>query len=93
MQVIKRDGTLCEFDREKIRIAIDKAIKASNEELTAYQKKKLKNFVSLLPDAFIIDERDCISVECIQNSVEEWLMSNGFHQTAKAYILYREKHT
>lgn len=92
MQVIKRDGTLCEFDREKIRIAIDKAIKASNEELTAYQKKKLKNFVSLLPNTLIIDGGDCISVECIQNSVEEWLMSNGFHQTAKSYILYREKH-
>ena len=99
IKVIKRDFSLCEFDKKKVEASIKKAIEASGEELTSSQKKKLKNYIKLMPDNLIFDEDHetsseeiiQVSVDQIQNAVEEWLMSNGFHQTVRAYILYREQ--
>ncbi len=99
IRVIKRDFSLCEFDKKKVEASIKKAIEASGEELTSSQKKKLRNYIKLMPDNLIFDEDHetsdeeiiQVSVDQIQNAVEEWLMSNGFHQTVRAYILYREQ--
>ena len=90
-QIEKRDGRLVPFNFEKIVEAIHKAMLASNEgsredaTLVAHQvagelvktKKRHKN---LLP-----------TVESIQDDVERQLMLNDFTETAKAYILYRDK--
>jgi ribonucleoside-triphosphate reductase len=90
-QIQKRDGRIAPFSFEKIVSAIHKAMIAANEgtledaELVAHQvagelarfAKKYKNF---LP-----------TVEGIQDSIEKQLMLNDFTETAKAYILYRDK--
>ncbi|HEX7651320.1 MAG TPA: ATP cone domain-containing protein, partial [Candidatus Paceibacterota bacterium] len=90
-QIEKRDGRLLPFSFEKIVSATHKAMLAANEGsledavLVAHQvagelarfAKKYKNF---LP-----------TVEGIQDSVEKQLMVNDYVQTAKAYILYRDK--
>lgn len=82
MQVIKRDGTLQEFDDNKIKRAIEKAFEACNycvEDSTL--------------DA-IVKEIKCwqgISIEEIQDQIEEILMDYDFSEVAKKYILYREK--
>ena len=100
VRVIKRDFSLCDFDRKKVELSIKKAIETSGEELTSSQKKKLKNYIKLMPDNLIFEGEEVsttvdgirqITVDQIQNSVEDWLMSNGFHQTVRSYILYREQ--
>jgi hypothetical protein len=90
-QIQKRDGTLVPFDMDKIVNAIHKAMAANNEgsleeaEMVANKvladlvriTKKYKNF---LP-----------TVEGVQDSVEKELILSEYVQTAKGYILYREK--
>lgn len=86
--VKKRDGTLAPFDSEKIYNAILKAgtttqefSESEAELLTAQVMKVLKHkFSESLP-----------SIECIQDIVEQVLISSNFFATAKSYILYREQ--
>ena len=86
--VTKRNGDIVEFDLEKIINAVEKANNETKEMksqevfilATAVVEKVEKN-----------DEANNIHVEEIQDIVEEELMLQGHTQTAKAYILYREK--
>lgn len=92
MQVIKRNGTRCQFDVEKIITAIDKAFRDVMSILIPeeYGNTVRKSFLSLVE----VREKhsDEISIEEIQDIVEKHLMAYGFYDVAKAYILYREKH-
>src|SRR3989339_2288022 len=88
-QIQKRDGRVVDFDQEKITNAIPKA-------LTATTKKDGKEARKLTNDAIeIINRRfkkgDLPNVEQIQDIVEEVLILDGYTETAKAYILYREQ--
>ncbi|MGN1330729.1 MAG: anaerobic ribonucleoside-triphosphate reductase [Clostridia bacterium] len=84
MKVIKRDGTIVEFDDEKIRIAIgkannevsrkDKATQEEIEEIAKYIRELRKNR---------------ILVEDIQDMIEEKLMEFGKYNLARKYITYR----
>ena len=86
-KVTKRDGRLVDFNQEKITNAILKAAKATGEfkdkkiakELTAKVLKK-------------IEKKTNISVEEIQDSVENTLILSKYKKTAKAYIIYRDQH-
>lgn len=87
-KIIKRTGTIVTFDKSKITDAIKKAMIASNQEDT--------NIIEKLTDDVIAEvvrtHADKIPhVESIQDIVEQILIENNCHQTAKAYILYREK--
>ena len=84
MFVIKRDGSKEEFNPEKIENAIFKAFKACNHSLSDTQKAGITDFCSKILET---------TVEDIQDKVEDYLMSNNeWHDVAKAYMLYREKH-
>jgi len=89
--VIKRDGTTVEFDLKKIGDAIIKAFESQNKR---YHQDTI-DFLSVMVTADfepkIVD--NAISVEEIQDSVEAVLIKGGYADVAKAYILYREKHT
>ena len=88
--VSKRNSEIVDFNIQKIKEAINKAFKACNKEthpsivdelsfkVTANFSNKIKNGV--------------ISVEDIQDSVEEVLIKYDYADVAKAYILYRKKH-
>jgi ribonucleoside-triphosphate reductase len=87
-QVKKRDGSLEIFQEEKITWAIYKAVEAVGgkdferavtlaREVTARTNSRFKGEVPTIED--------------IQDTVEKVLIENGHAQTAKAYILYREK--
>lgn len=83
MKVIKRNGTIVDFDSNKIIGAIQKAAKSVNNEIPelyiqTFINEKLKHKKEL-------------TVESIQDEIEEWLMTH-YHNVAKAYILYREQH-
>ena len=85
MKVIKRDKTEEEFDFNKIEAAVDKAFAASREVIDDHSP-----FYKNLEEMF--KGYDKMSVEEIQNSVENFLMRNGYYDTARLYILYRETH-
>lgn len=84
MNVIKRSGEIVKFDRSKIFNAIMKAMK----ETEAGQNKILANDI-----VNRIAGVDCesISVEEIQDMVENELMSSDRKDVAKTYIRYRYK--
>ena len=85
MQVIKRDGSREEFNLNKIINAVNKAFKSCGEETPIYIHDTL---VAL----FAVIDGDTISIEEIQNKIEDLLMNNRHFKVAKAYIIYREKH-
>ena len=84
MKVIKRDGTIVEYNPEKIRIAIQKANRevSKKEKATDEQIQEIINYIEELKKSRIL-------VEDIQDIIEEKLMSFGNYLLAKKYITYR----
>lgn len=89
MKIIKRNGSFEQFNQEKINKAIEKAFQSVSNETNniSISNSITKNVVASFQG---MEE---ISVEQIQNSVEENLMKAGYFQVAKNYILYREGRT
>ncbi len=89
-KVKKRDGSVVEFDLEKIRLAMIKAFDASNvryhkDIIDAMALKVTADFEPKITDGYI-------TVEDIQDSVEVVLIQAGYVNVAKKYILYRKSH-
>ena len=86
-KVIKRDGRIVDFDKEKISTAIFKAGKEAGEF-----GESIAHFITKIVITELEQEHDSIpfSIEVIQNKIETVLMQKGFYSTAKAFILYRE---
>lgn len=85
MQVIKRDGSIEEFNVDKIISAVEKAFKSCNKKMPQY----LYDMVGAL---FGTLEGDTIGIEEIQNKVEDVLMNDKHFDVARSYIIYREQH-
>jgi len=90
-RVIKRDGAIVDFDLTKISNAITKAFEAESKRYHPETIDFLAVMVTADFEPKIVDET--ISVEEIQDSVEAVLIKGGYADVARAYILYREKHT
>lgn len=84
--IIKRDGTVNEFDKDKIIKAITKA-GAETGEFT--QVEALKITEEVIKKLAEVDEK--LNVEHVQDRIEFTLMDFDYKATAKAYIIYREK--
>lgn len=89
MQVIKRDGSRQTYDIAKIENAITKAFKRVVGDLDDTVSADIHSVVTNV-DTRVVDE---ISVEEIQDMVEQELMSCGYYDVAKSYILYRAERT
>ena len=88
-QVVKRDGQMDEFKIGKITSAIDKAFDAQEKN---YSKEMIDLLGLRVTADFQNKIRDNkISVEEIQDSVENVLIQAGYADVAKAYILYRKQ--
>lgn len=91
--IIKRNGLVESFDIKKIRIAVEKAMKAVGEDeeksLDIISFAVLKN----LEMNKKTNESYIPTVEGVQDAVETELMNAGFSATAKSYILYRAERT
>ena len=90
MQVIKRDGSIVDFNLAKISDAMKKAFKATGKEYN-------NDIMELLALRVTADFQNKMSegkigVEDIQDSVEHVLEQAGYTDVAKAYILYRKQH-
>lgn len=83
LRVVKRDGSIEDFNVQKIVNAVQKAFASVGSELPEYLN-------TMIPALF--EEGDVIGVEDIQDRVEQLLMNDRHFKAAKSYILYREKH-
>ena len=84
MQVVKRDGSIEEFNVDKIISAVEKAFKSCNKKMPQY-------LYDMLGALFGTLEGDTIGIEEIQNKVEDVLMNDKHFDVAKKYIIYREQ--
>lgn len=89
--VLKRDRSIVNFNMDKVVIAIEKALKESGEYKEGLAQEVSAKVVEHL-ESKNKDGSFTPSVEGIQDSVEIMLMRADLFATAKAYILYREKH-
>ena len=85
--IIKRDGSIEPFNPEKIVIAISKAGSATGEFDTQVSKELVRSMV--LPRVNAKKGRT-VSVEDVQDIVENVLFDTAFEKSYKAYTLYRE---
>ena len=83
LKIVKRDGKLEAFSLDKIKNAISKAFLsvgaiATNDDLTAILSR--------------VRVSNGMSVEEVQNQVENALMAEQYYKVAKSYILFRHRH-
>ena len=88
-QVTKRDGTVAEFNINKISAAIAKAFDALGKQyhpsvMDMLALRTTADFEEKIKDGLI-------AVEDIQDSVEKVLSEAGYADVSKAYILYRKQ--
>ncbi|MFP4082807.1 MAG: ribonucleoside triphosphate reductase [Candidatus Aminicenantes bacterium] len=89
-RIKKRDGTVVDFVQDKITHAVKKAME-SHGVTDQRAAKSISDIVTyMLEDKF--GGYTIPSVEQIQDIVEMVLMKQGYHEVAKSYILYRERH-
>ena len=86
MRVIKRNGSEVDFDKNKIITAISKANEAGiRKELTKEQINEAAEYISYKCEKM----NRAVSVEEIQDMVENQIMANGAFEIAKGYVKYR----
>lgn len=85
-QVIKRNGKKVKFDKEKIINAIEKAFLEIDGEVIDKSHQKAKEIAG-----YIESQDKNLSVEEIQDIVEDKLMASNRKDVARAYVRYRYK--
>jgi anaerobic ribonucleoside-triphosphate reductase len=89
-RIKKRDGTIVDFFQDKITNAVAKAMESQGIS-NGGAAKTVSDIAT-----FVLEEKfggyTIPSVEQIQDIVEMVLMKQGYHEVAKSYILYRERH-
>ena len=88
MNIIKRDGTIVKFDRKRIENAINAAFLEVDGKL--YETDTAKD-IALDIEKTIKNSPTPITVETIQDQVEDFLMRSERRDVARAYIRYRYK--
>ncbi len=87
MKIIKRSGSEMEFDREKIEIAVTKANDSvvPSARMTPVQIKRIAEDV----ESAALNIKRSLSVEEIQDMVEDQIMNQRAFDVARSYITYR----
>ena len=81
--ITKRDGSQDRFSLDKIMNAIIKAFQSVDEPVDLTAISKILSHLSI---------NEGITVEDIQNQVEEALMRENYYKVAKSFMLYRQRH-
>ncbi len=95
--VKKRDGTVVTFDEERIKNAIESAFRSVHDvprpvALPADLREGIDSVLHMaLQSLFQRSSAAVLEVESIQDTVEASLMTCGFLEIAKAYIVYRDR--
>ncbi len=96
LKVIKRNGTVVPYTKDKIAVAITKAFLAV-EGGTAAASPRIRELVGALADQISntfhrrLPSGGTLHIEDIQDQVELALMRSGEQQVARSYVLYREE--
>lgn len=97
MVVNKRDGRQQEFDQKKIVDAMVKAYEAErgevDEEFKQFAEQVAESVEKLVKASWEVKDHKVLSVEDIQDVIENKLMASRYKDVAKQYILYRDKRT
>ncbi len=89
LSIRKRNGATVSFTPEKIVRAIAKAGEATGEFTMEEARKLAMRAVTI---AHSLQDSLDITVENVQDIVEEVLLNSPYRRTAKAYIIYRDQH-
>src|ERR1035437_5999550 len=93
----RRTGEVVPFDLERVARAIFKAFEVTGEggesESVMIANRVFRNLLKLQSELVITHKGSKFlpTVEIVQDFAEKELMTNGFTDTAKKYILYRNK--
>jgi ribonucleoside-diphosphate reductase alpha chain len=97
--VVKRNGMLVPFRKERIAAAIEAAVRATfqiapsaplSQEYFSIVKKATDDVAS---EARLLSaDGACLTVEGVQDLVEVKLMQTGNYEIARNYIIYRDEH-
>ncbi|MCX6987312.1 MAG: ribonucleoside-diphosphate reductase subunit alpha [Chlamydiae bacterium] len=97
--VVKRNGSLVPFRRDRILNAIDAAFRDTKKiEKSESLPEDISFIVNQVTDQVVeqlllrASQGACLTVEGIQDMVEVSLMKMGHHDVARDYILYRDSH-
>ena len=95
LTIVKRNGTLVPFRKERIHKAIEAAFRETKQ---VPFPEKFDKMISDITEEITEELRKlasknfCLTVEGIQDLVEITLMKKGHHDVARNYIIYREHH-
>ncbi len=89
--IVKRDGRVERFDPHKIQQAVFRCLLDGIGE-TASTSGQIADEITSRVIATAVQEGGDLTVEAVQDLVEQALMAAGYFQAAKAYILYRAEH-
>jgi len=89
VRIQKRDGRVETFKPQKITAAIQKAGEATGEFTMEEARRLALKVVTLIHS---LQDTLSLSVENVQDIVEEVLLASPYRRTAKAYIIYRDQH-
>ena len=98
LRVIKRNGSVVDFDRSKIEVAITKAFLAVHTSAAAASSSVQQKVVQLSQNVYDtfssrMPSGGTIHIEEIQDQVELALMRSEELKVARAYVLYRAERT
>lgn len=85
MRVIKRDGSIVDFNLSKIGTAVSKTFFALDKNVRKDEIEKIENLVKSKIKS------DLISIEEIQDLVEDTLLELDYEDVFKEYVTYRRK--
>lgn len=86
MKVLKRNNKVVPFGESKIESAVKRAYQSRGKKVD----QEVLDELAYIPTGYSKDET--VSVETLQDRVEQILMDLAPYDVAKAYILYREQH-
>lgn len=96
-KVIRRNGSVAQFEPSKISVALTKAFIATEGGASA-ESSRIRNQVTQLTQTVVsalirrLPAGGTFHIENIQDQVELALMRSGEHEVARRYVLYREAH-
>ena len=88
-KIVKRNGEVVDFDIEKIA----NAIKQAGEVTTPFSQEELSRLTNTVAKFLNVkyNGQEAVFIEKVQDVIEQALIDSNYYETAKAYILYREK--
>ena len=95
-RVIRRNGKVTSYDRDKIKIAVTKAflaVEGGEAAASGRIRETVEGITSQVEGALTrnIPDGGTFHIENVQDQVELALMREGHHKVARDYVLYRER--